>query len=261
MKIKNIIIARLKAWFTLYNEVHKEVIIPNSTYITGSKVSKNTILNESIKIDKSELFGNVSIGKETNVEQCNLIGEIAVGNNCKLHHCSLLGNVSIGNYTSLWGPNLDVASSVNFPVTIGNYCSIARNVTIQSFNHNFKKVTSYFIGQNFYKENWENERVGKGKITIQNDVWIGAHSVILSGVTIGNGAVVAANSVVNSDVEPYSIVGGTPAKLIGYRFEEEVIAILKSIEWWNWNEQEMLRNKDFFENEITVENLKSFKKQ
>ena len=70
-------------------------------------------------------------------------------------------------------------------------------------------------------------------VSIQNDVWIGAGALLMDGVTIGNGAIVAARSVVTKDVPPYAIVGGTPAKLIRYRFDEDEIEFLEELQWWN----------------------------
>ena len=77
---------------------------------------------------------------------------------------------------------------------------------------------------------WDN----KGDIIIGNDVWIGYEAVIMAGVHIGDGAVIAARAVVTKDVPPYTIVGGTPARKIRMRFEEETIARLQQIQWWNW---------------------------
>ena len=77
---------------------------------------------------------------------------------------------------------------------------------------------------------WDN----KGDIIIDNDVWIGYEAVIMAGVHIGDGAVIAARAVVTKDVPPYTIVGGTPARKIRMRFEEETIAKLQQTQWWNW---------------------------
>ena len=76
----------------------------------------------------------------------------------------------------------------------------------------------------------------KGDIIIGNDVWIGAKSTIMSGVKIGDGVIIAAGALVTKDVEPYSVVGGNPAKHIKYRFDEEQIVDLLKIKWWEWNE-------------------------
>jgi serine acetyltransferase len=82
----------------------------------------------------------------------------------------------------------------------------------------------------------------KGDIIIENDVWIGAKSTIMSGVKIRNGAIVGACSVVTKDVPPYAIVAGNPAKVVKYRFTEEQIEKLLSIEWWDWDEQKIRDN-------------------
>jgi acetyltransferase-like isoleucine patch superfamily enzyme len=79
----------------------------------------------------------------------------------------------------------------------------------------------------------------KGDIIVENDVWIGAKSTIMSGVKISNGAIVAANSVVTKDVPPYSVVAGNPAKIVKYRFTEEQIHELLKISWWDWDEEKI----------------------
>jgi serine acetyltransferase len=79
----------------------------------------------------------------------------------------------------------------------------------------------------------------KGNITIENDVWIGSKSTIMSGVKIHNGAVVGANSVVTKDVPPYAIVAGNPAQIIKFRFDVDQIQALQEIRWWNWDEEKI----------------------
>jgi virginiamycin A acetyltransferase len=82
----------------------------------------------------------------------------------------------------------------------------------------------------------------KGDIIIENDVWIGANSTVMSGIKIGNGAIVAAGSTVTKDVPPYAIVAGNPAKVVKYRFTDEQIKKLLSIAWWDWDEQKIKDN-------------------
>ncbi|QHL89493.1 hypothetical protein GU926_17095 [Nibribacter ruber] len=95
----------------------------------------------------------------------------------------------------------------------------------------------------------------KGDIVIGNDVWIGAHSIVLSGVTIGNGAIIGANSVVTKDLPPYSIAVGTPAKVIKYRFEPEIIEKLQQIQWWNWDKDKFNKNRQLFQGKLTTDKL------
>ena len=84
---------------------------------------------------------------------------------------------------------------------------------------------------------WDN----KGDIVIGNDVWIGYEAVIMAGVHIGNGAIIAARAVVTKDIPPYTIVGGVPARLIRKRFDEEVIRELETLKWWDWSAEKIQR--------------------
>jgi len=259
MSFYNRILLKIKSRLDKLNAISSSVKIPNKAVIVGSSLKGDIKLSDNITIGSSSLKGEIYVGDSTKITNSSLRGVIEIGNNNKIHGATLLGKITIGRYTSLWGPNLDIHSNQNASVTIGNFCSIARNVTFQTFNHNFKKSTSYFIGQNFFDEKWENEKVSKGNIILNNDVWIGTHCVILTGVKIGNGAIIAANSVVTKDVPPYGIMAGSPAKLIGYRFEQSIIKQLEELAWWNWPDEKIAKNKTFFENEISEESLSNLK--
>ncbi|TJX23643.1 MAG: CatB-related O-acetyltransferase [Mesorhizobium sp.] len=84
-------------------------------------------------------------------------------------------------------------------------------------------------------------------MVVGNDVWIGSRAIILSGVKIGHGAVIAAGSIVTKDVEPYALVGGNPAKLIKRRFPDETVAALLEIEWWNWSIDRIKKERAAFD--------------
>lgn len=124
---------------------------------------------------------------------------------------------------------------------IGKFCSIAcgAKFLFNSANHTLKFLSSYTFPLFFEEWGLDKKNVAsawdnKGDIIIGNDVWIGYEAVIMAGVHIGDGAVIAARAVVTKDVPPYTIVGGTPARKIRMRFEEETIARLQQIQWWNW---------------------------
>jgi len=185
-----------------------------------------------------------------------LSGKVVIRDFAKIHHAEIGGDVTVGEHSTLWGPALVVSALIN-PIAIGKYCSIARNVTIQEFNHYLERASSHFMNQNIFGGNQREDIISSGGITIANDVWIGTHSVILSGVTVGNGAVVAANSVVNKDVPPYAVVGGSPAKVIKYRFSEEIIKHLEEIKWWDWPEEKLRKNKEFFSQKLTIEGFEN----
>jgi acetyltransferase-like isoleucine patch superfamily enzyme len=120
---------------------------------------------------------------------------------------------------------------------IGKFCSIAEDVTILlGGEHRTDWVTTFPFNILFEDAaDFLGHPATKGDVTIGNDVWIGTRSLILSGVTIGDGAVIAADSLVCKNVEPYSIVGGNPANHIKFRFEAHVISALREIAWWNWD--------------------------
>lgn len=131
---------------------------------------------------------------------------------------------------------------------IGRFCSIAcgAKFLFTSANHSLSSLSTYPFplfyeewGQPWHQltQAWEN----RGDITIGNDVWIGYEAVILSGVTIGAGAIIAARAVVTQDVPPYTIVGGVPARPIRKRYNEASIAQLLQLQWWNWPEETLAR--------------------
>lgn len=125
---------------------------------------------------------------------------------------------------------------------IGKFCSIAcgTKFLFNCANHTLKSLSTYTFP--LYYEEWELEKSNittawdnKGDIVIGNDVWIGYEAVIMAGVNIGDGAIIAARAVVTKDVPPYTIVGGTPAKEIRKRFDTEVTQQLLNFKWWDWS--------------------------
>lgn len=137
----------------------------------------------------------------------------------------------------------------NDKLIIGKFCSIACGVKFMftSGNHSLKSLSTYTFPIFFDEwgldsknicDAWEN----KGDIVIGNDVWIGYEAVVMSGVKIGDGAIIGTLAVVTKDVPPYTVVGGVPAKQIRKRFDDKTIDKLQSLEWWNWNEDKIKRN-------------------
>lgn len=156
--------------------------------------------------------------------------------------------IEIGDFT-YYDDHADVANfeknvRYNFDfiddkLIIGKFCSIASGVQflLNGGNHLTEAISSFPFA--IFGHGWENAMQDKaypvrGSITVGNDVWIGHEAVILPGVTIGDGCIIGAQSVVTKSVEPYTIVGGNPAKPIKKRFSEEEIETLLKIEWWNW---------------------------
>ena len=136
----------------------------------------------------------------------------------------------------------------NDRLIIGKFCSIAcgAKFIFNCANHTLKSLSTYTFPLFF--EEWDLPKSevasawdNKGDIVIGNDVWIGYDAVIMAGVTIGDGAIIGTRAVVTKDVEPYSIVGGVPAKEIRKRFAPEVITRLLELQWWNWPDEKIRR--------------------
>lgn len=156
-----------------------------------------------------------------------------------------IDKVSVGNYT--YG-DLSIISygEENQGLEIGHYVSIANGVKfLLGGNHYYKRFTTYpfqaKISDSNIIETWS-----KGKIIIHDDVWIGTEAFIISGVTIGQGVIVAARSVVTKDVPPYAIVAGNPAKIVKYRFDQDRINQLIKIDFSKLTPQDVLSNIPFY---------------
>ena len=139
-----------------------------------------------------------------------------------------ISKISVGKKTYV-NINFIDFSPADTKLIIGNYCSIAGGTTfLLGGEHNLNTISTYPFKVRLFGE--KREAGSKGDIVIKDDVWIGQNAIICSGVTVGQGAVVAAGAVVTKDVEPYSIVGGSPAKFIKYRLDENLRKKLEKID-------------------------------
>lgn len=166
---------------------------------------------------------------------------------------------TIGRYTRIAGAQI-------MHSTIGNFSSIAGNTLIGPGQHPTTFLTAH---RAFYKgvvwhPEWKCD-TGFGEckaINIGSDVWIGRNCLIMDGVTINDGAIVAAGAVVTKDVPPFAVVGGVPAKVIKYRFSDEIIKKLLEIKWWNLPDGEITKAIDLFHKENpTLEDIDKFFKK
>ncbi|QMU27568.1 CatB-related O-acetyltransferase [Adhaeribacter radiodurans] len=173
------------------------------------------------------------------------VQQSVLGANVRISKYSYCYNSQIGSYTYFSGYNLIVNSN------IGKFCSIGLFVSICPGKH----PTSTFVSTSpvFYslhKPTFSSFQAfnESGGVEIGHDVWIGSNSIILDDVKIGHGAIVAAGSVVNRDVEPYAIVGGVPAKLIKKRFSDETIDKLLNSKWWEQSDDWLRDNCQSMQN-------------
>lgn len=172
---------------------------------------------------------------------------------CTIHAASLCRHVKFGRGVTIeTGSHVCAGHIGNYTyinkyclidrntASIGNFCSIAYGVKIGLGNHPTKWLSTHPFAYDkkygFVTQNRPFDEQISQKCTIGNDVWIGANAIILAGITIGNGAIIGANSLVTSDVEPFSIIAGTPAKLIRFRFGQPTIDNLQQLKWWDWDD-------------------------
>lgn len=143
---------------------------------------------------------------------------------------------------------------------IGNYVSIAPDVIFfLGMNHQISTATTFPFYSKLIKRS-AIDAVSKGPLVVEDEVWIGTGTRIFSGVRIGKGAIVAAGSIVTKDVPPYAVVGGNPAKIIRYRFKEDVITILKPIYFVNFSDEWIKQNIELIYKKIeTVEDALALK--
>lgn len=170
-------------------------------------------------------------------------GETLLGKYTSVFQNAILVNSKIGNYTYIQ------KDSRIYYATIGNFCSIAEQVVVGAANHRMDIPTaSPYFDQSFsylpkiFKTGEVNMVEVKG-VSIGHGVWLGIRSIILDGVTIGDGAIVAAGAVVTKDVPPFTIVGGVPAHPIRKCFDDDTIDNLLKIEWWNQTDEWIEDNK------------------
>lgn len=176
---------------------------------------------------------------------------------CFIKNVVKASNIIIGDYTYYDDPKDPTAFEhqnvlFNYPefgdrLILGKFCAIASGTKfiMGPANHRIQSVTTYPFS--VFEGSWKDiapphlaSLPFKGDIIIGHDVWIGRESVIMPGVKIGNGAIIAAYSVVSKDVSPYTVVGGNPAKLIKKRFDDDMIHLLQRLQWWNFEAQQLL---------------------
>ena len=159
----------------------------------------------------------------------------------------------LGCYTSI-GRNSVIRNSI-----LGKFCSISWGVTIGATPHNYDLISTHAF---HYIRSFGFVDQDK-RITLQtkigNDVWVGANAIIMPGLVVGDGAVIGAGAVVTKDVPSYAIVAGVPAKIIKFRFDENVTSKLVELEWWHWPKSKIMANMGLFNTSVTIDSLSDIK--
>ena len=200
------------------------IVIKNSIF-SNNKIKISSFIN-----NKTILNGYNVINKNTDIRGSDIGFATYIGEN------SIIQKTKIGKYCSI---------SANVKVLIGIHPSSIFVSTHPSFYSTQKQSGFTYVNNNKFKEI---KYTDSGYcVEIGNDVWIGNSVLIMNGVKIGDGAIIGAGAVVTKDVDPYSIVGGIPAKIIKYRFLKDDIDFLLKLKWWNKDEKWIKKNIDLFE--------------
>jgi len=162
--------------------------------------------------------------------------------------------VTIGEYTYGLNDKNFVLWEEDANIRIGKFCSFANGVNIfGGGEHNYKNVTTFPLIKKFGLTSSSIKDVyTKGDVIIKNDVWVGRDALILSGLTIGNGAVIGARTLVSKYIPDYAIAIGNPMKIIKYRFTNQQIVQLLSIRWWDWDINKIIDNIELFYGNIDM---------
>lgn len=163
---------------------------------------------------------------------------------------TILTMVDLGEGTAINGR---ITIKGGKPCSIGKYCAIGADVKIITSDHGVAqpnlnmRLQRAILGHTAH--------VTKGPVTIGHNVWIGDNAILLSGVTVGNGAIIAAGSIVTGDVAPYVIVGGNPARVLKERFDDARKALMDELAWWDWDLEKMRRNVAFFTSDASTTSI------
>jgi acetyltransferase-like isoleucine patch superfamily enzyme len=212
------------------------------------KLIKNCVFNIFYDFKKSYLLARTQVeNPKSKLYEGAFVYKSSLGKFNVIFNKTNIVSCAIGSHTYVQ------KNSTIINAKIGKYCSIAPNVNIGPGIHKTNGVSTHpaFFLKNTpllktysSKDAFESSKL----VEIGNDVWIGQNALILDGIKIGNGAIIAAGAIVTKNVEPYSIVGGVPAKHIKYRFDDLTISILEKSEWWNYPEEWFEKNGSIMRN-------------
>lgn len=223
---------------------------------------RNLVIGRHVSIKDCKLEDNVTIGRNSrllNVEFCGnnmIMSNVAIinsllGKYVKIESSVILKKVVIGDYSYI-GDKCAICRT-----NIGKYCSIGPSLETSPGRHPTRSFVSTHpifystlkqCGISYSDKEYFDEY---SRIEIGNDVWIGAHAIVLDGVNINDGAIVGAGAVVTKNVPAFSVVGGIPAKVIRYRFDAETIEFLIEFKWWNRDPDWVRQNYKEFHNAET----------
>lgn len=210
---------------------------------------------------ENNIFTHVSeksmkIGSHARLIGNKLSGNISVGSNTWITNSILSSKnsqVEIGKYTLMQDYTQAVAK--HNKITVGNFCTIGLGTALASFAHCYHNYTSCYLDKRLLINKSTRNSYSSGGVTIGHDCLIGRRSYIGPAVQLGNGCIVFPNSVVTTSFEPYSIIAGTPAVKMGKRFSNKKIEYLNELNWYEWDQEKILKNMDFLLSPVKLEKV------
>ena len=236
----------MKRWLRQsFSKVLRKALSRSPGVAIRARVSSDTTLGAEVKIGANSVVRSSRLGQNVSIlDRCAVINSV-LEKHVRINNDCGLADVEIGAYSY-------VARKTQLDGSkFGRFCSVGPECICGLGDHPTDLVSSSPVfystgrqcGTTFAKEELYSERK---VIHFGSDVWLGARVIVRDGVTVGDGAIIAAGAVVVKDVPAYAIVGGVPAKVLRYRFDERTIAQLRDLAWWNWDEEKLQAMQPFF---------------
>lgn len=222
----------------------------NGLFSNGKTVQNGVTFWNGPSIKDTEIGTGSSVGDQAIVRNSVLGEHVEIGRRNTIDSCHIGNGTYTGEFTIIKY------------ATIGKFCAISWNASIGGANHDIHRLAVSPVHRILQEKtteaysSFQNEQCHIG-----NDVWLGAGCHVLRNVTIGNGVVVGANSVVTEDIPSYAIAVGSPAKVIGYRFSREVIDKLEEIQWWDFQIEVLRECRKIFTRELKKEDVEELLRQ
>ncbi|XKB96823.1 CatB-related O-acetyltransferase [Niallia sp. JL1B1071] len=195
-------------------------------------------IDNTCRVWPSKYINNIKCEGYNTIAKNSIVNNVDLGYASGISRNSEIVNTKIGRYTTL-GPGVKISIGQHPTSTIAS---------IHPSFYSLKRQYGFtYVNKQKYNEFLYADKENKYSVIIGNDVWIASHVILLEGIKIGDGAIIASGAVVTKDVPPYAVVGGIPAKIIKYRFSEKEIEFLKKIKWWNRDQEWIVKYADYFE--------------